>query len=104
MTLQKFPVKGIPQHWLDDDLNGEPLHLHISEVGPGERAHPPHQHGGLEAFYMLSGSGTLELGDEHLVLKANESAVFDPQKLHGLFNHGQEPMRYMVVLVAETEA
>lgn len=98
MKLQYFPVKGIANYLLDSDLNGEPLHLHVSEVAAGGRSHPPHQHGGTEAFYMLEGEGTLEIGDERHILKAGEAAVFDPQKMHGLVNYSDQPMRYVVVL------
>ncbi len=98
MAFTQQTVKGIARYLLDDALDGEPLHVHISEVGPGERAHPPHQHGGLEAFYILHGTGTLEIDGERQVLQANEAAVFDPQKLHGLVNSGDGPLRYMVIL------
>jgi uncharacterized cupin superfamily protein len=98
MALVEFPVKGISRNLLDSALGGEPLHIHISEVSAGSRAHPPHQHGGIEAFYMIEGEGTLEVGAETTILTANESAVFDPQKLHGLRNHTDQPMRYMVII------
>jgi quercetin dioxygenase-like cupin family protein len=102
MTFIDHSVKGIARYWLDAELGGEPLHLHITEVGPGDRAHPPHRHGGFEAFYMLAGEGTLEIDGESFVLRANEAVVFDPQKLHGLVNQSAAPMRYMVVLVQES--
>lgn len=102
MPLQTHTAKGLTRYLLDADLNvdrnGEPIHVHISEVGPGQRSHPPHQHGGYEAFYMLEGEGTLELDEERHVFGANEAIVFDPQKLHGLVNHGSAPMKYMVIL------
>lgn len=98
MALEEFAVKGISRNLLDTDLPGEPLHIHISVVDAKSRAHPPHKHGGYEAFYMLEGEGTLEIGDEIHILGPNESAVFDPQKLHGLRNDSDQPMRYMVIL------
>lgn len=101
MIFNQPTIKGISRYLLDAELGGEPLHLHISEVAPGERAHPPHEHGGLEAFYMLEGSGTLEIDGEEYALGAGEAAVFEPHKRHGLVNTGDVPMRYMVVLVAE---
>ena len=99
--LREHSVRGILHYLLDTDLGGEPLHLHVTEVGPGERAHPPHRHGGFEAFYILAGEGNLELDGEFHRLKANEAAVFDPQKLHGLVNSGSGPLKYVVVLVKE---
>jgi mannose-6-phosphate isomerase-like protein (cupin superfamily) len=103
MNFLEHSVKGIARCLLDADLQGEPLHVHISEVGPGQRAHPPHQHGGLEGFYMIEGEGTLEIDGECFPLRANEAAVFDPQKLHGLVNSGSAPMRYMVILANRDE-
>ena len=101
MNFIDHPVKGITRNLLDADLNGEPLHIHLSEVEAGLSSHPPHRHGGIEAFYMLAGEATLEIDGERFVLKANESAVFDPQKLHGLTNTGSETMRYLVIIYRE---
>ena len=42
--------------------------------------------------------GTLELEGEVYTLGANEVALFDPVKLHGLVNTGSLPMRYMVII------
>jgi (S)-ureidoglycine aminohydrolase len=98
MPVRIHTAKGLTRYLLDSDLDGEPIHIHISEVGPGQRSHPPHQHGGYEAIHMIEGEGTLELGEERHRLHANEAIVFDPQKLHGLINHSQAPMKYMVIL------
>ncbi len=98
MQFLEHPVKGIDHYLLDASLNGESLHMHISAVDPGQRSHPPHQHGGFEAFYMLEGVGTLEIDGESVTIPAGQAVVFDPQKLHGLVNRGNVPMRYMVVL------
>lgn len=98
MQFLDHTVRGIAHCWLDADLHGEALHVHLTEVGPGQRAHPPHRHGGLEGFYMLEGEGTLEIDGVAQVLRANEVAIFDPQKLHGLYNHSDAPMRYLVIL------
>jgi uncharacterized cupin superfamily protein len=64
---------------LDTDLDGEPLHLHICEVGPGERSHPPHRHGGIEGFSMVDGEGTLEIDDDGYSLRANEGSCSTPR-------------------------
>jgi uncharacterized cupin superfamily protein len=104
MKFLDHQVKGIARCLLDEDLPGEPLHVHISEVEPGQRAHPPHRHGGLEAIYMLEGEGTLEIDGETCLLKPNEAAVFDPQKLHGLTNYGSVRMRYMVIIAKDPSA
>jgi (S)-ureidoglycine aminohydrolase len=98
MSFEVRPVKGIEYYFADEALSGDPLRLHISQVPPGERSHPPHRHDGLEAFYMLEGEGTLEIGDEQVVIKTGQAVVFDPARLHGLVNTGPTPMRYLVVI------
>jgi len=103
MNFIEHQVRGVARCLLDADLQGEPLHVHLTEVGPGGRSHPPHQHGGLEAFYMLEGEGTLEIEGESFTLQANEAAVFDPRKLHGLVNRSAAPMRYIVILANRGE-
>lgn len=99
MPFEPLTIKGIERYLIDADLAGEPLHVHVSEVAPGSRAHPPHRHGGYEAFYLLEGTATLEFEDERVILHAGEAAVFDPHKLHGLVNTGNVNLRYMVILV-----
>lgn len=101
MQFLDHTVRGIAHCWLDADLKGEPLHVHITEVAPGQRSHPPHQHGGLEGVYMIEGEGTLEIDGVAQVLRANEATVFDPRKLHGLVNHSRAPMRYLVILTQD---
>ena len=101
MSFTAKPAKGLAQFITDNDLPAGRLTVHISEVGPGERSHPPHQHPGIEAFYMFEGEGTLEIDGEMQLIKTNESIVFDPTKLHGLVNTGSVPMRYMVIITRE---
>lgn len=98
MPFHDVTKKGLARFMVDDRLQGEQLSIHISQVGPGERSHPPHQHPGVEAFYMFEGEGTLEIGDERIILRAGESLVFDSGRMHGLFNSGAIPMRYMVII------
>lgn len=97
MNFLEPTVKGIRRYLQDADLGEKDLRLHISEVGPGERSHPPHRHGGFEAFYILEGQGVVEIDDETFEIAANEAAVFDPRKLHGLRNGGNGPLRYIVL-------
>jgi mannose-6-phosphate isomerase-like protein (cupin superfamily) len=97
MIFNELPVKGITRYLHDADLSEKDLRLHISQVEPGKRSHPPHQHGGFEAFYILEGQGTVEIADEEFILYANETAVFDPRKLHGLRNDGDAVLKYIVL-------
>ncbi len=98
ITTREHTVKGVARFLLDNDLEGEPIHVHISEVSAGQRSHAPHRHGGYEAFYMLEGEGTIEIEGESFLLCPNEAMVIDPQKLHGIANYSDSPIRYMVII------
>ena len=97
MRFHEPTVKGIARYLHDATVHEKSLRLHISEIAPGTSAHPPHRHGGFEAFYVLEGAGTVEIDGEQTPLGAGETVVFDPRKLHGLTNTGTQPMRYMVI-------
>ena len=100
--FQPHPVKGIDRLLLDPSLHPDRLHLHLSEIGPGTRSHPPHTHEGVEAFYIIEGEGEAEIDGVRYPLKANEAIVLNPGVLHGLYNTGSGPMRYIVVIAKET--
>ncbi len=101
MNFLEQQVKGLARCLVDEDLPPERLRVHISQVGPGARSHPPHIHDGVEALYMLEGEGTLEIDGESYPVKTNEATVFDPTKLHSLVNTGTVPMRYIVIIARE---
>jgi quercetin dioxygenase-like cupin family protein len=91
-------VKGVNKLLLADGLDPDRLHIHISEIEAGTRAHPPHTHDGVEAFYVLEGEGVMEVDGESYPLRANEAVVLDPGVIHGLVNTGSGKMRYMVII------
>ena len=95
----KLDKKGLDGFWIESSLAADRLSLHISEIAPGTRAHPPHTHAGVEAFYILSGSGTVELEDgSQIPLGLNQVVAVDASRLHGLVNTGPTPMKYIVVI------
>lgn len=101
MKFLEQQVKGLTRCLVDEDLAPDRLRVHISVVGPGSWAHPPHTHDGVEAIYMLEGEGTLEIDGVKSAISSGEAAVFDPTKLHGLVNNGEIPMRYMVIITRQ---
>ena len=91
-------VKGITKYLVYTGIDPQQLRMHISEVPAGGRSHPPHEHAGLEAFYMLEGHGTIEVEEEKHSLGPNEIIILDASKPHGLSNAGTTPMRYLVII------
>jgi mannose-6-phosphate isomerase-like protein (cupin superfamily) len=97
--FRELTKKGLSGFWMEANLNPDRLSLHLSQIEPGTRAHPPHTHAGVEAFYILEGSGVVELADGTTVpLSANQTAVIDANKMHGLVNTGSVPMKYLVII------
>ena len=104
MLLDHFAhpaVKGISRYLHDENLAPDALRLHISEAAAKSRVHAPHQHGGIEAVYMLAGEATIEIEGESFTLGPGEAVVFDPHKMHGISNESNVAMRYLVVRTAE---
>jgi mannose-6-phosphate isomerase-like protein (cupin superfamily) len=70
--------------------------LLVNEMGPG-RAGRPHAHAAEHGFYIMSGRGTVTLGDEvHAV--GPGTAIFVPAHVpHTMACTGDEPLHYVVI-------
>ncbi len=90
--------KGLDKCWLEESLDPDQLHLHITEIPAGTRPHPPHTHSGAEAFYVLEGSGVIETESGTIPLEPNQAVILDASRVHGLVNTGSKPMKYIVVI------
>ncbi len=91
-------VKGIARFIFEAGADAARLHLHISDVEPGMRAHPPHRHDGQEIFYVFSGEGEVIFGEQTHLLTDNQAIQVDCQVLHGIRNVGETPLRYAVII------
>lgn len=98
MGMSTVEKKGLAKCLIDTGIDPEALSLHISEIQAGTRAHPPHTHEGVEAFYVLEGNGTVEIEGERYPIGPNEAILLDTTRLHGLVNTGETVMRYMVII------
>jgi len=94
----KIQKKGLSRCSIAASLDAEILSLHISEIAPGTRAHPPHAHTGTEAFYVLEGSGAIETEGETIAVESNQAIILDASHMHGLVNTGSVPMKYLVII------
>ncbi|HHZ90343.1 TPA: cupin domain-containing protein [Candidatus Poribacteria bacterium] len=91
-------IKGIDRFIFENGLDNSKLHMHISEVGPNQSMHAPHQHEGQEIFYVFSGKGEIVFGDQTHILKNNHAILVDCQVPHGIRNVGDVPLRYAVII------
>jgi mannose-6-phosphate isomerase-like protein (cupin superfamily) len=97
MTFIEHTVKGLRRMLVADGIDPGRLHVHLSEIGPGTRAHPAHAHGGMEAFLVLEGNGVVETGGSSQPIGSEECLVLDARHEHGLFNPGPGRLRYLVI-------
>lgn len=91
-------IKGIGRFTFTDGADDDKLHLHVSEVGPGTRAHPPHRHTGQEIFYVLSGRGEVLVGEETHILDSGDAIQVECTVEHGIRNAGDSSLRYAVII------
>ncbi|MBZ4420763.1 cupin domain-containing protein [Myxococcus sp. RHSTA-1-4] len=77
---------------------GRKLGCSLMELPPGKHAWPRHYHlANEEAYYILSGTGRLRLGEDTLAVKAGDYVALPigPEGAHQLLNDGTEPLRYL---------
>jgi mannose-6-phosphate isomerase-like protein (cupin superfamily) len=98
MSFTQITKKGISKMFLESGVDPERLSLHISEAAAGARLHPPHTHAGLEAFYMIEGTGAVETEGGKQIIGPNECVIVDASKPHGLVNAGKTTMKYIVII------
>ena len=85
---------------LGEAADGERLGTSLYELPPGGRSWPYHFHtANEEAMFVLSGSGTLRLGDETRPLEKGDYVAFpaDESGGHRVINDSEEPLTYLMV-------
>lgn len=95
---ERQDIKGISRFLFAEGADDDKLHLHVSEVDPGTRAHPPHTHAGQEIFYLLSGRGEVLVGEETRILESGDAIQVECTVEHGIRNAGDSSMRYAVII------
>jgi mannose-6-phosphate isomerase-like protein (cupin superfamily) len=97
MHFADVPVKGLRRMLVAEGLDPWRLHVHLSEIGPGTRAHAAHAHEGVEAFLVLEGTGAVESDGSSQPIGPEECLVLDAARQHGLVNTGTGRLRYLVI-------
>jgi uncharacterized cupin superfamily protein len=98
MKLQEITAKGLDKCLAAPGLIPDKFTIHITEVEPGSRPHDAHTHSGIEVFYLLEGSATVESENERYALKENEAIAVDATRLHGIYNSSTTRVRYIVMI------
>jgi uncharacterized cupin superfamily protein len=91
---------GFRRKQLGAAAGGEQLGCSLYELPAGERAWPYHYHtGNEEALYVLSGTGSLRLHDEHHSLLPGDYVALPTgeEGAHRVINDSDEMLRYLVL-------
>ena len=90
-------------------LNGEthsgfPIELHITELGPGQAPHPPHQH--VHEELLMLRSGMLDATILGVTTRVNAGSVLylASNEEHGWRNPGPDPAQYFVISLGGDKA
>lgn len=83
------------------NLGATKLGYNLTEVEPGKRAFPLHNHhNNEEMFFILAGQGTLRLGDKEYPVREGDIIACPPggkETAHQLVNTGSGVLRYLAV-------
>jgi len=74
-----------------------PVELHITELGPGQQPHPPHQHPNEEILMLRTGHLDVTIHGETTRATAGSVVYVASNVLHGWKNPGPEPAQYFVI-------
>lgn len=72
----------------------------LMEIPPGGMSYPIHFHcSNEEAFYVISGTGTVRIGEERVAVKAGDWIAFPvgPDNAHQMINDGDVPLVYLSI-------
>ena len=81
-----------------DVVAGESLFAGLNSFEPGQE-HAPHAHAGEDKLYfVLEGSGVVQVGDQTQTLSAGDAAFAPAGVLHSIRNPGPERLVVLAVL------
>lgn len=85
---------------LSNNSAGKMIGTSLYKLLPGNKAFPFHCHyGNEEAIFILSGNGTLRLGDEKIIIKENDYVALPPGReyAHQVINTSNEELIYLCI-------
>jgi mannose-6-phosphate isomerase-like protein (cupin superfamily) len=75
-------------------VGSKQMWMGMSEVDLGSCSNR-HSHGSEECFYVLSGKGTIEVGEEQVQVAAGSAVLVPANTEHRLVNDGQEVLKVL---------
>lgn len=69
----------------------------VAVIEPGHEIHPPHKHAEEEFLMVIEGSGEWTVNGEVFPAKKGDILYAAPWDLHGVFNSGKTPLKFVVM-------
>jgi len=95
---ERFSARIAP---ISSEIGASKLAYNVTEVAPGKRAFPFHNHHtNEEMFFILEGSGVLRLGENEHPVRVHDFIACPPggtESAHQLINTGDVPLRYLAL-------
>jgi uncharacterized cupin superfamily protein len=92
---------GARMQMIGTKIGARNLGYNITEVSPGKRAFPCHNHRvNEEMFFILEGRGEIRVGEQTYSIRAGDIIACPPggrETAHQIINNGLEPLRYLAV-------
>ncbi|OMB99595.1 cupin domain-containing protein [Mycobacterium colombiense] len=89
-----------PNFWTSDELVGAEystlFSAQLTKFGPGGRS-SPHHHDYNHAFYFLTGTGRVQLGEQVWETKAGTLVKVPANVVHSLVNTGADDLGFLVI-------
>ncbi len=94
----RFDARVAP---ISNQIGAKKLSYNLTEVAPGRRAFPFHNHHtNEEFFFVITGNGVLRFGDQDLPVRSGDMIACPPggpEVAHQLINTGDLELRYLAL-------
>jgi quercetin dioxygenase-like cupin family protein len=89
-NLRRMVMEGV-------NRSGYEFEMHLTELGPGEEPHPPHQHEHEEIVMMQKGTVDVTIEGETTRLTPGSVVYVASNQFHGWRNVGTSPSQYFII-------
>lgn len=79
----------------------EEMTMGVGEIPPGE-ALLRHHHAEEETYYILAGSGEMQIDDETWMVDAGTAVFIPGNARHALYNAGDVPLQFLYVFAVDS--
>ncbi len=95
VTRDGSVIRELMHPSLHASLGSRRQSLAEASVAPGERTALHRHRQSEELYHIVSGSGQMQLGDEHFAVAAGDTVCIPPGTAHRIHNSGDTPLKLL---------